>query len=118
MTPTSCLVRILQVLSTKAGPVACNSWSFKETDNDKTKKKKKKKKKKKMMMMMMNNWRFYNFLKITVHVAVYFTYFESIEALAEHVVCLKKLKTSAFGSSEPLLLLRVMGMSAPSLHIE
>ena len=41
-----------------------------------------------------------------------------IEALSEHVVCLKRLKTSAFGSSEPLLLLRLMGVSVPSLHIE
>ena len=32
-----------------------------------------------------------------------------IEALAEHVACLKRLKTSAFGSSEPLLLLRLNG---------
>ena len=48
---------------------------------------------------MMNNQRVYNFPRITV--TVYFTYFESIEALTEHVVCLKRLKTS--GSSEPLL---------------
>ena len=68
---------------------------------------------------MMNNPGFYKFLRITV--TVYFTYFESIivyRALTEHVVCLKRLKTSAFGSSEPLLLLRLMGVSAPSLHIE
>ena len=37
---------------------------------------------------------------------VYFTYVECIEALAEHVVCLKRLKTSVCGSSEPLLLLK------------
>ena len=69
---------------------------------------------------MMNNPGFYKFPRFTV--AVYFTYFESIKvykkALSEHVVCLKRLKTSAFGSSEPLLLLRLMGVSAPSLHIE
>ena len=39
-----------------------------------------------------------------------------MKALAEHVVCLKRLKTSAFGGSELLLLLRLMGMSAPSLY--
>ena len=34
-------------------------------------------------------------------------------------MCLKRLKISAFGSSKPLLFLRlIMGMSAPSLHIE
>ena len=64
----------------------------------------------------MNNPGLYKFPRFTV--AVYFTYFESIKALAEHVVCLKRLKTSAFGSSELLLLLRLMGVSAPSLHIE
>ena len=62
-------------------------------------------------MMMMNNPGFYKFPRFTV--AVYFTYFESIkvyiEALVEHVACLKRLKTSAFGSSEPLLLLRLNG---------
>ena len=50
----------------------------------------------------MNNRCFNNFPRITV--AVYFMYFESIEALTEHVVCLKRLLTLAFGSSEPLLL--------------
>ena len=58
----------------------------------------------------MNNPGFYKFPRFTV--AVYFTYFESIkciEALAEHVACLKRLKTSAFGSSELLLLLRLNG---------
>ena len=65
---------------------------------------------------MTNNWRFYNFPRITV--AVYFTEFESIvviEALTEHIVCLKRPITSAFESSQPLLL---YGVSAPSLHIE
>ena len=52
----------------------------------------------------MNNLLFYNFPRITV--AVYFTYFESIivyrlKALLEQVLCLKRLITSAFGSSEP-----------------
>ena len=55
---------------------------------------------------MMNNRRFYNFPRITV--AVYFTEFKSIivyiEALAEQVVCLKRPITSAFESSQPLLL--------------
>ena len=53
---------------------------------------------------MMNNPGFYKFPRFTV--AVYFTYFESIKvyrSTPEHVVCLKRLKTSAFGSSEPLL---------------
>ena len=71
-------------------------------------------------MMMMNNLRFYNFLRIPV--AVYFTYFESIIVYRSTrracIVCLKRPKISAFGSSEPLLLLRLMGVSAPSLHIE
>ena len=31
---------------------------------------------------------------------------------------LKRLRTSAFGSSEPLLLLRLMGVSVPSIHIK
>ena len=61
---------------------------------------------------MMNNPGFYKFPRFTV--AVYFTYFESIVALAEHVFCLKRHKISAFGSSEPLLL-GLMGVSAPSL---
>ena len=51
---------------------------------------------------MMNNPGFYKFPIFTV--VVYFTYFEGMEALSEHIVCLKRLKTSAFGSSEPLLL--------------
>ena len=58
----------------------------------------------------MNNRGFYKFPRITL--AVYVTYLrvlKCIEALAEHVVCLKRLKTSAFGSSEPLLLLRLNG---------
>ena len=66
---------------------------------------KKKKKKKKM-----NNPGFYKFPRFTV--AVYFRtlrVLKCIEALAEHVACLKRLKTSAFGSSEPLLLLRLNG---------
>ena len=37
---------------------------------------------------------------------------------AEQIVCLKRLKTTAFGCSEPLHLLRLMGVSVPSLHIE
>ena len=41
-----------------------------------------------------------------------------MEALVEQVVCLKRLKMSTFGSSEPLHLLRIMDMSAPSLHRE
>ena len=45
-------------------------------------------------------------------------FYKCIEAVTEHVVCLKRLKISAYGSSEPLLLLRLMGMSVPSLHIE
>ena len=66
--------------------------------------------------MKMNNRQFYNLPRITV--AVYFTYFECIEALAEQVVCLKKLITSAFESSKPLFLLMIMGVSAPSRHRE
>ena len=50
---------------------------------------------KRTKMMKMSNRHFYNFLRITV--AVYFTYFESIEALTEHVVW-------QHPSSEPLLL--------------
>ena len=60
---------------------------------------------------MINNRQFYNFPRITL--AVYFTYFEGIVVLAEQVVSLKRLKTSAFESSEPLL--RLMGVSVPSL---
>ena len=44
----------------------------------------------------MNNRRFFNFLSIIV--AVYFTYFESIEALVQQFVCMKGPKTSAFQS--------------------
>ena len=33
-------------------------------------------------------------------------------------MCLKRLITFTFNSSEPLHLLRLMGMSVPSLHIE
>ena len=69
---------------------------------------------------MMNNPGFYKFLRITV--TVYFTYFESIIVYrSTRRACSlseKASKTSAFGSSEPLLLLRLMGVSAPSLHIE
>ena len=41
-----------------------------------------------------------------------------IETLVVHVRCLKGLIAAAFDSSEPLLLLGLMGVSAPSLHIE
>ena len=67
----------------------------------------------------MNNRRFYNFVRITV--AVYFMYFKSI------IVCRsthragcwsEKVIISAFRSSELLLLLKLMGMSTLSLHIE
>ena len=68
-------------------------------------------------MMMMNNRHFYNFPRITV--AVLFKYVESItKAILEQAVWLKRLITSVFESSEPLLLLRLMGVSAPSLYIE
>ena len=62
---------------------------------------------------MMNNPGFYKFPRFTT-----LRVLKCIEALSEHVVCLKRLKISAFGSFEPLLLLRLMGVSAPSLHIE
>ena len=63
----------------------------------------------------MNNWRFYNFPRIAV--AVYFTYFESIIVYrSTRRACSLSEKASSFGSSEPLL--RLMGVSAPSLHIE
>ena len=69
--------------------------------------------------MMMNNPGFYKFPRFTV--AVYFTYFESIivyrSTRRAYTLSEKAFKTSAFGSSEPLLLLR-LGVSAPSLHIE
>ena len=57
---------------------------------------------------MMNNRGGYKFLRITVAVRT-LRVLQCIEALAEHVVCLKRLKISAFRSSEPLLLLRLNG---------
>ena len=68
---------------------------------------------------MMNNPGFYKFPRFTV--AVYFTYFKSIKVYRSTLrACSlsEKAETSAFGSSEPLLLLRLMGVSAPSLHME
>ena len=60
---------------------------------------------------MMNNPGFYKFPRFTV--AVYFTYFESIKVYrSTRRACSlskKAFKTSAFGSSEPLLLLRLNG---------
>ena len=57
---------------------------------------------------MMNNPGFYKFPRFTV--AVYFTYFESIIVYrSTHRAC---------SLSEKLLLLRLMGVSAASLHIE
>ena len=41
-----------------------------------------------------------------------------IKTLVGHVMCLKRLKTVPFERSEPFYLLRMMGMSVPSLHIE
>ena len=41
-----------------------------------------------------------------------------IEALAEHVVCVKRPITSAFESSQRYFCMGLMGVSAPSLHIE
>ena len=61
---------------------------------------------------MMNEW------KINVNsVAVYFMYiyFEIVlEVLTEQGVCLKKLIKGVL----PLHMLRLMGVSVPSLHIE
>ena len=52
-------------------------------------------------------------------VAVYlYVSFESQSALIEQVVWLKRLLTSAFGSSKLLYLLRLIGMSVPSLRVE
>ena len=67
---------------------------------------------------MMNNLHFYNFSRITV--AVYFTYFESIivyKSTRNACSWSQRLKTFAFRSSEPLLLLRLMDVSASSLYI-
>ena len=41
-----------------------------------------------------------------------------IKTLVGHVMCLKRLKTVPFERSEPFHLLRMMGVSVPSLHIE
>ena len=41
-----------------------------------------------------------------------------IKTLVGHVMCLKMLKTVPFERSEPFHLLRMMGVSVPSLHIE
>ena len=40
------------------------------------------------------------------------------KTLVGHVMCLKRLKTVTFERSEPFHLLRMMGVSVPSLHIE
>ena len=62
---------------------------------------------------MMNNQCFYYFLRITV--PVYFIEFESIIVYrSTHRVCCLSEKAC----SQPLLLLRLMGVSAPSLYIE
>ena len=60
------------------------------------------------------NWCFYNYICqfSECHCCV-FMYFESIEALAEQVMCLKKLITSAFRSCEPLHVLPVL---FPQMH--
>ena len=42
---------------------------------------------------------------------------QCMEALVDQFVFLKRPITSVFGSSKPLHLLRLMGMSVPSLHI-
>ena len=65
--------------------------------------------------MKMNNLQFYNFPRITV---AYFTSFVCIEVLVEQVICLKRLTTSTLGSSEPLNLSRLLGVSSPSQHRE
>ena len=60
-----------------------------------------------------------NFLYVIVE--VYFTYFESFIMCINtvgYVVCLKRLITALFERSEPFHLLRLMGVSVPSLHIE
>ena len=61
---------------------------------------------------------FSNFTYITV--TVYLTTFESlivcIKTLVGPVMCLKGLIIAAFKSSEPLHLLRLMGVLVPSLH--
>ena len=54
---------------------------------------------------------------------MYFTYFElrvllCIKTLVGHVMCLKRPITAPFERSEPFHLLRLMGVSVPSLHIE
>ena len=41
-----------------------------------------------------------------------------IELLQDQVMCLKRLITAAFGSFEQFCMLRLMGVSAPSLHRE
>ena len=41
-----------------------------------------------------------------------------IKTLIGHVMCLKRLITVPFERSEPFHLLRMMGVSVPSLHIE
>ena len=41
-----------------------------------------------------------------------------IKTLVGHVMCLKRLITVPFERSEPFRLLRMMGVSVPSLHIE
>ena len=41
-----------------------------------------------------------------------------IKTLVGHVMCLKRLKSVPFERSEPFHLLRMMGVSVPSLHIE
>ena len=41
-----------------------------------------------------------------------------IKTLVGHDMCLKRLKTVPFERSEPFHLLRRMGVSVPSLHIE
>ena len=41
-----------------------------------------------------------------------------IKTLVGHVICLKRPITAPFERSEPFHLLRLMGVSVPSLHIE
>ena len=41
-----------------------------------------------------------------------------IKTLVGHVMCLKRPITAPFERSEPFHLLRLMGVSVPSLHIE
>ena len=41
-----------------------------------------------------------------------------IKSLVGHVMCLKRPITAPFERSEPFHLLRLMGVSVPSLHIE